>query len=258
MGSVKKSSSPVLRALKSVGYAALALTLACTLWQVVAIAADKPYLPRLESVAVKLYAELAYGKLLEDLLTTLRRVFLSILVASATGIPLGLLSARVSTGYRILRPLILATYPIPHVTLIPILLWILGVEYSKVGVISLIAFYPIAVSTMEWSLRSPREYEDLVETMGGGMYHKLRYVVIPSIIPGVLTGLRIAASTAYAVVFIAESFVLTGGIGAYIEESWHRLDYAGVYSGIVLLSAAGIATYTLIWLIERAYRRRIE
>jgi len=258
LGSIEKNNNIVLQTVKNVGYVTLVLTLACILWQVIAITSDKPYLPKLESIAAKLYLELVYGRLLEDLVATIRRILLSILIALIAGVSSGLLSARISLGYRILRPIILATYPIPHVTLIPILLWILGIEYSKIGVISLIAFYPIAISTMEWSLRSPKEYEDIVETMGGGMYHKLRYVIIPSIIPGVLTGLRIATSTAYAVAFIAESFVLTNGVGAYIEESWHRLDYAGVYSGVVLLSVMGIVTYMLIWLIEKMYRRKIE
>ncbi|MEM4656391.1 MAG: ABC transporter permease subunit [Acidilobaceae archaeon] len=258
MVSVKEDNKVILLALKSIGYIIIALMLVSTLWELIALATVKPYVPRVESILSKLYIELSQGRLLEDLMITMRRVLLSILLALISGVVLGLISARVSLGYKILRPVILATYPIPHVTLIPILLWILGVEYSKIGVISLIVFYPIAISTMEWSLRTPRDYEYLIETMGGSFYHKLRYVIIPSIIPGLLTGLRIATSTAYAVVFIAESFVLTGGVGAYIEESWHRLDYAGVYAGVILLSATGIATYTIIWLIENAYRRRIE
>jgi NitT/TauT family transport system permease protein len=93
--------------------------------------------------------------------------------------------------------------------------------------------------------------------MGGSKLHLIIYVVIPYIIPGLLTGLRIAVSTAYAVVFIAESFVLTGGLGSLIEDSWHRLNYPAVYAYVITLATLGITSYTMIWAFEKAYMKRL-
>ncbi|MEN2999397.1 MAG: ABC transporter permease subunit [Acidilobaceae archaeon] len=256
MGEAKEHSGALLSPLRT-AYFLLALLLLVALWEAAATAYQRPYLPHAGEIGGKLWRELSAGGLAEDLQISLRRIAMSLLISSLTGISLGLVAARVDYGNRLLRPIILATYPMPHITLIPILLWLLGVEGSKIAVISLITFYPIALSTMEWALRTPREYEELVENMGGSSWHKLTYVVLPSILPGVLTGLRIAVSTAFAVVFVAESFVLTGGVGAYIEESWHKLDYAGVYAGMIALSLSGITAYSLIWLVERAYRERM-
>ncbi|MCX8195919.1 MAG: ABC transporter permease [Acidilobaceae archaeon] len=256
MGEAKEHSRIILSSLRA-AYFLAALLLLVILWEAAATLYQKPYLPHVSEIGEKLWRELSAGRLTEDLQLSLRRIALSLLISSLTGMSLGLLAARIGYGNRLLRPIILATYPMPHITLIPILLWLLGVEGSKIAVISLITFYPIALSTMEWALRTPREYEELVETMGGNSWHKVIYVVIPSILPGVLTGLRIAVSTAFAVVFVAESFVLTGGVGAYIEESWQRFDYAGVYAGMITLSAAGMLSYAAIWLLEKSYRERV-
>jgi ABC-type nitrate/sulfonate/bicarbonate transport system permease component len=233
------------------------LILLLTLWHVAATTFEKPYLPTPAQVVAELHKSFISGVLMENILITLRRVVTALLLALTLGLLSGLLASRTIIGSRVLRPLILATYPIPHVTLIPILIWILGVEWSKIAVISIITYYPIAISTMEWATRTPREYEDLVKSMGGSKLHLIIYVVIPYIIPGLLTGLRIAVSTAYAVVFIAESFVLTGGLGALIEDSWHRLNYPAVYAYVITLATLGITSYTMIWTFEKAYMKRL-
>ncbi|MFZ8790236.1 MAG: ABC transporter permease [Acidilobaceae archaeon] len=233
------------------------LILLLTLWHVAATTFEKPYLPTPAQVVAELHKSFISGVLVENTLITLRRVVTALLLALTLGLLSGLLASRTIIGSRVLRPLILATYPIPHVTLIPILIWILGVEWSKIAVISIITYYPIAISTMEWATRTPREYEDLVKSMGGSKLHLIIYVVIPYIIPGLLTGLRISVSTAYAVVFIAESFVLTGGLGSLIEDSWHRLNYPAVYAYVITLATLGITSYTMIWALEKAYMKRL-
>jgi len=235
--------------------ALLGLAAFLSLWHLAASHSGKLYVPGPLLVASKLYESLLEGVLVENALITLRRIFLAVSIAFVMGLASGLIASRTSAGGA-LRLLILASYPIPHVTLIPILIWILGVEWSKVAVIALISYYPIAISITEWASRTPREYEDLVRSMGGSRVHIIAYVVLPYIVPGLLTGLRIAVSTAYAVVFIAESFILTGGLGALIEDSWHRLDYPAVYAYVVTLSTLGLASYIAIWAIEKWYRSK--
>ncbi len=251
MDRCREACKGLLHSLRIPIYWVIVILLLILLWHSASIVYNRPYIPSPFTVGIKIYLDLLQGSLATDMIMTLKRVLIAISISLITGLATGVIAGRTSAGSRILRPLIIITYPIPHVTLIPILLWFLGVEWSKIGVISIITYYPIAISTMEWALRTPKEYEDLVESMGGKTRHKILYVVLPHILPGLLTGLRIAMSTAYAVVFIAESFVLSGGLGAYIEDRWHRLDYTGVYAGVVLLSMLGLLSYSAIWLVER-------
>jgi NitT/TauT family transport system permease protein len=233
--------------------AALAALLAA--WQVAALVVGKPYLPPPAEVAAQMASDswlLAY-----NLLATLRRIAISALIALVLGIAAGLsatwLPERVSASF--IRALVLLTYPVPHLALTPIFLHLFGIEASKIAIISLIALYPIALSVMEWAQRFPRDLASLIYVMGGGRRDVVKYVVLPSSLPGVLTGVRIAVSTAYSVSFIAESLAVTDGLGALIYTSWHRLEFARMYAAIVTLSAAGLASYALLaWLERRAVK----
>lgn len=229
--------------------AALALLLA--LWQIAVLIVNKPYLPAFTDVIIR--ASQDAPPLINNLVATLTRVAASATIALVTGLAAGLaavwLSERVSAN--LLKALILLTYPIPHVAFLPILLHFFGVETSKVVLMSLIIFYPIALSVMEWAQRFPRDLAAQIYTMGGGVREVVKYVVLPSALPGIITGLKIALNTAYSVSFIAESLALTDGLGALIYNSWHRLDFTLMYAAILTLSAAGIITYSAMNILEK-------
>ncbi|ABL88758.1 binding-protein-dependent transport systems inner membrane component [Pyrobaculum islandicum DSM 4184] len=232
-------------------YYITALVALFILWQILAYVINKPYLPLFTDVVIYMAEDAQI--LLRNLVATLARVFISVAIALVIGFVGGLaatwLSERVSAN--LLRAAILLTYPIPHVALLPILLHLFGIETSKIVLMSLIAFYPIALSVMEWTQRFPRDLATLIHIMGGGRRDIVKYVVMPSALPGILTGLKIAFNTAYSVSFIAESLALTDGLGALIYDSWHRLDYLQMYAAILTLSGAGVATYALMSLLER-------
>ncbi len=232
-------------------YYLAALIILLALWQAAAYVVNKPYLPPLTDVVARALRD--GPTLAKNLAATLARVGAAASIALASGIAAGLaaswLSERVSAN--LLRAAVLLTYPIPHVALLPILLHLFGVEASKVALMSLIAFYPVALSVMEWTQRFPRDLAALIYTMGGGRLAVVRYVVLPSALPGIITGLKIALNTAYSVSFIAESLALTDGLGALIYDSWHRLDFAEMYAAILTLSAAGVLTYAAMSALEK-------
>ena len=67
-----------------------------------------------------------------------------------------------------------------------------------------------------------------------------------------LTSLRVSIGTAIAVLFFAESFATTSGLGYYIiVETWGRLAYAEMYAGVVAMSLLGLALYFVVNRLER-------
>jgi len=221
------------------------------LWEVSARALSKSFYPPPSEVGLRIYMEALYGYLAWHASATLARIFEGLGIAAALGITLGVLSSRRLAAGNPFRIALLASYPIPHTTLIPILFWFFDIEAGKVALIALICLYPIAISTMEWASRVPRGYVDVVRSMGGGPGHVLLIVTIPSTLPGILTGVRIASSTAYAVSYIAESFVEARGLGYMVNYHWHALDYVGVYAYISALAILGITTYGALYALER-------
>jgi NitT/TauT family transport system permease protein len=68
----------------------------------------------------------------------------------------------------------------------------------------------------------------------------------------VLTGLKLGASTAVAVLFFAESFATRAGLGYYIfVDSWGRLAYTEMYAGVLAMSLLGLLLYSLFEWLER-------
>lgn len=227
------------------------------IWEITARIFSKSFYPPPSMVGVRIYSELANGYILGHVEATLARIFIGLGLATVIGVVLGILSSRRIPAGNPFRIAVLASYPIPHTTLIPIIFWFFDIELGKIALIALICLYPIAISTMEWASRTPRSYVEVVRSMGGGSRHVLTLVTIPSTLPGILTGIRIASSTAYAVSYIAESFVESRGIGYMINYYWHTLDYVGVYASISILALLGVATYGSLYLAERRALRWI-
>ncbi|MCD6291131.1 MAG: ABC transporter permease subunit, partial [Anaerolineae bacterium] len=77
-------------------------------------------------------------------------------------------------------------------------------------------------------------------------------VYLPATLPAVLTALRVSVGTAVAVLFFAESFATTSGLGYYIVvESWGRLAYPEMYAGVVAMSVLGLMLYFAIDWLEK-------
>jgi NitT/TauT family transport system permease protein len=238
-------------------YTAMWISLFLIAWEVTARIYSKSFYPPPSIVAARIYYEMVSGHIIVHMVATLARIFLGLGMATLFGVSLGILSSRRIPAGNPFRVAVLASYPIPHTTLIPLLIWFFDVELGKIALITLICLYPIAISTMEWASRTPRSYVEVIKSVGGGSRHILALVTIPSTLPGILTGVRIASSTAYAVSYIAESFVESRGLGYMINFHWHTLDYIGVYASISILALLGIATYGSLYMAERRALRWI-
>lgn len=241
LGTYKKILSIVLGALTFI-----------LLWEAVSIIVSKPYLPLPQSVTFKLVSLIESGEILPHFYATIYRVLGGLVVASISGFIIGIVMSQVKSYGKLLKVIVLTTYPIPHITLLPIFILTLGIgDPSSIALISLITFYPIAISTMEWASRTPKSYVEVLKVLKASKLEIVRHVVIPSSLPGVFTGLRIASNTAFAVVFIAESIAVDRGLGFLINNYWQRYDYSGMYASIIVLSLSGVFTYLAISLLEK-------
>jgi NitT/TauT family transport system permease protein len=79
----------------------------------------------------------------------------------------------------------------------------------------------------------------------------LRFVVLPAILPAVLTALRIGSGTALAVLFFAETFFTELGLGIFIVDGWMKASYADMLAGIVAIGLLGLLLFTVL---DRAQR----
>jgi ABC-type nitrate/sulfonate/bicarbonate transport system permease component len=216
-------------------------------WQLVSMFINQPVLPPpwevLRAFVLALPQELG-----RHFLVSAWRVVASIVVAVAFAVPVGLGLGLSPAASRLAAPIIYLLYPIPKIVFLPIILLLLGIgNVSKVFVIALILFFQMLVVVRDEAANLRPELIASVRSLGAGRRALFRYVYLPACLPAVLTSLRVGIGTAIAVLFFAESFATTSGLGYYIiVETWGRLDYAEMYAGVVAMSLLGLALYFVV------------
>jgi NitT/TauT family transport system permease protein len=90
-----------------------------------------------------------------------------------------------------------------------------------------------------------------MRSLGANRSQKAIHLVLPAVLPQILTSLRIGIGTAIAVLFFVESFATNRGLGFYILDSWSRLDYESMYVGIVGMGLLGVILYEAVEVLDR-------
>lgn len=222
-------------------------------WQLAAVAIDRAVLPPPSGVLRTFVAELPAG-LARHFLVSAWRVVASMLLAVVTAVPAGLALGLSPAADRLAAPVIYLLYPIPKIVFLPVVLLLLGIgNLSKVFIIGLILFFQILVVVRDEAAAIRPELIASVRSLGAGRRAIFRFVYLPASLPAVLTSLRVSIGTAIAVLFFAESFATTSGLGYYIiSESWGRLAYPEMYAGVIAMSLLGLALYVIVDRLERA------
>jgi ABC-type nitrate/sulfonate/bicarbonate transport system permease component len=216
-------------------------------WQLAAMLIDRPVLPPpwevLRAFALELPQELG-----RHVLVSAWRVIASVLVAVVAAVPAGLALGLSPKIDRFVAPVIYLLYPIPKIVFLPVILLLLGIgNLSKVFMIALILFFQMLVVIRDEAAKLRPELVASVRSLGAGRRALFRFVYLPACLPAVLTSLRVSIGTAIAVLFFAESFATSSGLGYYIiVETWGRLAYAEMYAGVVAMSLLGLALYLVV------------
>lgn len=224
------------------------------LWQTASMIANRPILPPPLEVLQAFFLEFP-AELGRHLAVSTGRVLASIAVAVVLAVPVGLglgLSPRFD---RFAAPAIYLLYPIPKIVFLPVVLLLVGIgNVSKILIIALILFFQILVVVRDEAANLRPELIASVRSLGAGRRATFRFVYLPACLPAVLTSLRVSVGTAIAVLFFAESFATTSGLGYYIiVQTWGRLAYAEMYAGVVAMSLLGLTLYFVVDKLERRF-----
>ncbi len=234
--------------IKSIGASLLALF---AIWAAVALAVNLPMLPTpwavIYTFALDLPQELGW-----HIAVSGWRILASMLLATAIGAPLGLVLGQNKRWDRFAFPLVYATYPIPKVALLPIIILFLGIgDVSKVFLITLILFFQVLVIVRDASSNIPSGLILSLRSLGANQTQLLRYVYLPACLPATLTSLRINIAIAIAVLYLTESFATTSGLGYYVMDTWQQLAYTKMYAAILAMSLIGTVAFITLALIEK-------
>jgi ABC-type nitrate/sulfonate/bicarbonate transport system permease component len=232
---------------KPILYATLFLL---ALWIGIALVVHKPLLPPPWQVMRAFLIDLPHG-LGWDILVSSWRILASMLAATAIGVPLGLWLGLNRRWDKYAYPLVYVTYPIPKITLLPIIILFLGIgDFSKIVLISLILVFQVLVIARDASRNIASEYVLSLKSLGANRWQLLKFVYLPATLPSTLTSLRLNVAVSIAVLYLAESFATMSGLGYYIMDTWQVLDYPRMYAGVMALSLIGAAAFIALAEIE--------
>ena len=196
------------------------------------------------------------GELATHVATSLRRIALGFGLGALGGVSVGLVTGFWSVAEAVGNPLIAATFPIPKIALLPLLILWLGIgEASKVAVVALGVFFPMAINTYAGVRQADPVLIRAAVSFGAGRWSVIRKVILPSALPMVFAGLKLGAGTALLLLVAAEQIAADAGIGFLILQSGNLMETTKLMVGIVVLSVLGVVSYWAIGALERAVIR---
>lgn len=222
------------------------------IWYLLAIIIDMRVLPTPFEVYMNLN-NLYDSRLHIHILASLYRVMLGVGISLILGLFIGLLMAYSKTWNKVLNPLVYFTYPIPKTALLPVAMLLFGLgDSSKIILIVLILVFQVIIAVRDAVLNISQETYNPIKSLGASRRQIFRYITLPSILPAMLTNLRLSIGTALSILFFAEGYGTQLGIGYYILDAWTRIDYIGMYAGIIAISLFGFVLFVLTDILEEA------
>lgn len=197
------------------------------------------YFPSPESLWVA--ATTLNTQLAVDALATLLRVIVSWVGGSALGVIVGLLMSRSRVFFYLINPIIEAVRPVPPVALIPfVILWFGIGDDGKIFLGALACFMVMVVNTTVACGNVPPVYLQAAESLGAKRNQVYRTVVLPAIVPEILSGFRIGSALAFAVIVAAEFQGADAGIGRLIMQASRTLNTPVVLLGTIVIAVMAV------------------
>jgi NitT/TauT family transport system permease protein len=198
--------------------------------------------------------------LFQSLLTTLQTTVEGFVAAGIGGIALALLFNRSKWLEYSLFPYAVILQVTPVIAIAPLLLIYLPQQTAVIVCAWIVAFFPVLSNTTLGLNSVDRNLAGLFQLYGASRTQTLLYLKLPSALPFILGGLRIAGGLSLIGAVVAEIAAGSAGAGsglAYrIAESGYRLDIPRMFAALLLLSAAGIVIYGLLALVSHLVLRR--
>jgi taurine transport system permease protein len=180
--------------------------------------------------------------LLEHLQASLWRVFAGFLTGAAVGTLLGLAMGYWRGVEALFAPFIEFLRPLPQLAYLMLLIIWFGIgETSKIVLLFLAALPVSAVAAREGVRNVPVQRIHAARSLGASEWQIFRHVVLPSALPDIFTGARIAIGVVYGTLIAAEIIAGSSGLGWMIVDAGRFLRSDYVFVGILLIGLMGVA-----------------
>ncbi len=214
------------------------------------------FLPTPEEVfnaAISFYQDgYANATMWEHVSASLARILTAAAIAIALGVPVGLLMGLSRWAKGVFDTPIEFYWPLPPLAYLPLMIIWLGIgEASKITLLTMAMFAPIAIAAQAGVRSVSLERVNAALSLGANRFQLMRDVVLPSALPEILTGTRIAMGVGWSTLVAAELIAATQGIGHFVMSASQFLATDYVFVGIGVIAVCAFAFSFGMRLLER-------
>jgi NitT/TauT family transport system permease protein len=191
---------------------------------------------------------------LVGLVESMKRLLGGMGIAIGIGIPIGILVGYIRIANKLTYTLFQFLRMTSPLSWMPIAIIIFGVGAGPVYfLIAISAVWPIVIDTAHGVEKVNQGWIDVAKTLGGKGLTLIRRVILPAIMPDILTGLRLALGVSWIVIVPAEMLGVASGLGYMILDFRDIVDYASVMSVILVIGTLGYVTDAIIKRLMRIF-----
>lgn len=221
-------------------------------WQLGSVTYATPLFPGPIKVAIAIANN--FSVIVSQLGFTLMRAAIGFAVAVVLMIPLGIFLGRVRIVGRVLEPIMdmLATLPPPAI--VPLVMLFAGTgDWAKIVIIAYAASVPLLMNTYEASHSIHPMMSRVAKSLQMTRFETMRLIDLPSSLPMIATGARLAIASSLLVSITSEMLLSTNGIGTYLQRSQETFKIDAGLAGIAFISLVGIIINALVFRLEKRW-----
>lgn len=224
-------------------------------WEASAVLVGNPgVFPHIGGIAKALAAWGESGLLVQDLVESLPRVFVSAMIAAPIGIILGLILGLTDRLRLSAEWLIHFIGSLPPVALLPLFILWFGISWwSKLVAAIFVCIFPVAVTTAQAAIYADQQYRELSNDLRLNSYDYVTKIIVPAALPAIVPGIRLSLGTAFVMLYVSELAGASVGIGYRISISQlaYRADL--MVAGLLVLGIAASLTDLCVQTLARRY-----
>ena len=218
--------------------------------------ARKVFLPPLHVVLQAWWGLVEDGQLQQHVAASLTRSVIGFSVAVVAGIGLGLVVAWYDGLREFLTPLLEAFRNTAALALLPVFVLLLGIgETSKISIVAYASFFPVLLNTIAGVRTVDPLLVRAARSLGLGSLRLFQKVVLPSAVPTIFTGIRMAGTASILVLIAAEMVGAKAGLGYLIVNAQSSFQIPDMYAGILTVSLFGLLVNLLLVRLEQHFSR---
>ncbi len=212
---------------------------------------------------------------IDQILTSLKTVFLGFLVASLIAIPLGVLCGLSRTFAMAVNPFVQIFKPVSPLAWLPIVMILVGALYTtppeeawfeksfvtSALTVALCSLWPTLMNTALGVSSVPREYHAVAQVLGLSWWTRVRKIVIPAAMPMIFAGLRISLGVGWMVLIASEMLAQNPGLGKFIWDMFQNgssQTLAQIMVAVFTIGAIGFLLDRVMVVLQRLVSHQPE